>query len=47
MTIKGTTIYMTAKDIKNARLGATEITELEQALLEAGYELSIVSSGSR
>ena len=47
MTIKGTTIYVTPKDIKDARLGATEVTELEQAFLEAGYELSVASYGTR
>ena len=42
MTIKGNTIYVTEKDIKNARLGAG-VSELETALLLAGYELEIES----
>jgi len=43
MTIKGNTIYVTNKDIKNARLSAAAVTELEDALLAAGYELSVES----
>jgi len=47
MTIKGNTIYITTKEIKNARLGATAVCELEEALLAAGYELSVESSDAK
>jgi hypothetical protein len=47
MTIKGNTIYVTTKDIKNARLGAAAVTELEDALLAAGYELSVETSDAK
>ena len=47
MTVKGTTIYITAKEIKDARMSATGITELEEALLAAGYELSVEASDTR
>ena len=47
MTVKGNTIYVTTKDIEDARLGATKVTELEDALLAAGYELSIETASAR
>ena len=47
MTIKGNTIYVTSKDIKNARIGATGVTELEEALLASGYELSVEPSDAK
>lgn len=47
MTVKGTTIYITEKEIRDARMRATGITELEEALLAAGYELSVESSATR
>ncbi len=47
MTIKGNTIYVTTKDIKDARIGATGMTELEEALLDSGYELSVEPSDAK
>jgi len=47
MTVKGNTIYVTAKDIKDASLNTAEVAELEEALLASGYELSIESSDAR
>ena len=47
MTVKGNTIYVTAKDIKDARLNAAEVNELEEALLASGYELSIEPADAR
>jgi hypothetical protein len=47
MTVKGNIIRVTAKDIKNARLGATAIAELEEALLTCGYELSVETPNAK
>lgn len=41
MTVKGTTVYLTAEDIINTRLGADKVTELEDTLAAAGYELFV------
>jgi hypothetical protein len=43
MTVKGTTIYVTEKEIKAAKLGVAGVSELETALLLAGYELEVES----
>ncbi len=45
MTVKGNTIYVTTKDIKD--LNTCKVAELEEALLAAGYELSVESSDVR
>ena len=47
MTVKGNTIRVTAKEIKDARLGAAAICELEDALLAAGYELSLETPNAK
>lgn len=47
MTVKGNTIYVTVKDIKNARLGDAGVSELEDALLLSGYELSVETSDAK
>ncbi len=47
MTVKGNTVYVTAREIKNVRIGVNGINELEEALLAAGYELSVEPSDVR
>ena len=42
--IKGNVIYVTTKDIKNARLVTAAANQFESALLAAGYELSVETS---
>jgi hypothetical protein len=43
MTVKGNTITVTEKELKNVRIGANGINELEETLLAAGYELAVES----
>lgn len=45
--IKGNIIYVTTKDIKNARLGTAAATQFEGALLAAGYVLSVETSDAK
>lgn len=47
MTVKGNTIRVTVKDIKDARMGAAAVTELEDALLASGYELSVETPNAK
>ena len=47
MTVKGNTIYVTARDIKAARLGDAGKSELATALELAGYELVVENSDAR
>ncbi len=47
MTVKGNIIYITTKDITEARLNTAEVAELEEALLASGYELSVEPTDAR
>ena len=47
MTVKGNIIRVTAKDIKDARLSVSAISELEEALLASGYELSVETRNAK
>ena len=41
MTIKGNLIYVTVKEIEAAGIGAAALNELDETLLNSGYELAV------